>query len=58
MVDKKTQKMRHDIGPALVDTIGPALFAISGGTGTIYLFKNTSLQFKRDSGILAWSWSY
>lgn len=50
--DKDAANIREYVGPSIVDTVGPALFVVAGGTGTVKINKYFSLQFKRDTGMV------
>lgn len=52
-IDREGQDLRKLFGPNLVDTAGPMLFVIAGGTGTIKLTKYFSLQANKQSGIIS-----
>jgi len=51
-LDKDEKMVREYIGPSIVDTVGPALFIVGGGTGTIKINKFFSVQLSKNSGIL------
>lgn len=55
-LDQKAESIRQYVGPNFVDVVGPALFVVAGGTGTIKINKYFSLQLKKDSGILTFRW--
>jgi hypothetical protein len=52
-IDKSEKIVTDYVGPSIVNTVGPALFVVAGGSGTIKINKYFSLQFTRDSGILS-----
>jgi hypothetical protein len=57
-IDQKGQRIRQYIGPTLVDTVGPMLFVVGGGTGTVHLHDHFNLQMNKQSATLVFSWSY
>lgn len=57
-IDREAKQAREYIGPKLVDTVGPVLFVIGGGTGIIHVQEHINLQMTRDSGKLVFSWSF
>ncbi len=52
-IDLKAEHLRNYVGPSVVDTIGPMLFVVAGGTGTVKINKYFSFQFNKESGILS-----
>lgn len=57
-VDRKAKQAREYIGPNLVDTLGPALFVVGGGTGIIHVHEHINLQLNKQSGTLVFNWSF
>lgn len=55
-IDKEGRIIRNYVGPGLVDTIGPALFVVGGGTGVVHIRKQLDLQIRRDSAMLTFNW--
>jgi hypothetical protein len=51
--DHEAETARQFIGPKIVDNVGPALFVIAGGKGTVKLSHYWSLQFSKQQGILS-----
>lgn len=58
IVDHEGRVIREYIGPAVVDTVGPMLFVVVGGTGTIRLNKYFSLQINKETGTLSFRKDY
>jgi hypothetical protein len=54
--DREGTYVEHYLGPYIIDTVGPALFVVGGGTGTIKLNKYFSVQINKQSGILTFRW--
>jgi len=54
IVQKHEKLAEKYIGPVVIQTVGPVLCVASGGTGTIRLSRNWSLQLGRDRGTLAY----
>jgi len=52
-IDHTGETARQFIGPKIVDTVGPALFVVAGGRGTIKLSQYWSLQFSKQDGIIS-----
>ena len=46
MVHVQEKKIKDYCGPIVVETAGPFLFIVAGGTGNIKLYKNLSLEIK------------
>lgn len=57
-IDLKANQAKKYIGPKLVDTVGPLMYYISGGTGNINLHKHFNLQISKERGILVFNWSF
>lgn len=53
MVKKQENNIKELFGPYIIETLGPALYVATGGTGTIKLHRNWSLQLSSESGILS-----
>ena len=51
--DHTAETARQYVGPQIVDNVGPVLFVVAGGKGTVKLSHYWSLQFGRDQGILS-----
>lgn len=58
VVDREGRVIREYIGPTVVDTLGPAIFVVAGGTGTIRITKYFSLQFNKQNGIISFRKDY
>ena len=54
IVQKHEKLAEKYIGPVVIQTVGPILYIASGGTGTIRLSRNWSLQLSRGNGTLAY----
>lgn len=55
MIENNGKKVEQFIGPSVVQTIGPVLYAASGGTGTVRINKNFSLQISLKNSILTFN---
>lgn len=44
LIEKDEKKLEKLIGPMVITTVGPIIYAAAGGTGTIQLNKYFSLQ--------------
>lgn len=55
MVEMNEKKFEEFIGPTVIQTVGPVLYAVVGGTGTVRLNKTFSLQLNRQQGTLVFS---
>lgn len=51
-VEYEEKRIRNYVGPQVLDTVGPVLFVVAGGTGTIRLNQYFGLQFSRSNGTL------
>jgi hypothetical protein len=51
-IDRQEQKIEVFAGPILVDFVGPALYVVAGGTGTVKINKYFSLQINKQGGTL------
>jgi hypothetical protein len=58
IVDFNEKRIKRYVGPVVIETAGPVLFVIAGGTGTIKLNRYFSLQFDRQSGTLSFKKDY
>ena len=58
VIDIKAKQARNLVGPRTVDTIGPLLFYVAGGTGNINLHRHLNLQISREKGILVFNWTF
>lgn len=54
IVQKHEKLAEKYIGPVVIQTVGPVLYIASGGTGTIRLSRNWSLQLNQEKGTLAY----
>jgi hypothetical protein len=52
MLDRDAQQIRYFVGPQVVDAVGPFLFAVAGGSGTIKIDKNFSFNGNIHGGTL------
>lgn len=57
-IEKKGQDVRRMIGPQIVDSTGPMVFFIAGGTGVIHLTRRLNLQMNKQSGMIIFSKDY
>ena len=57
-MDKEGQDLRKMIGPQFVDTVGPVLFVMVGGTGVIHITRDFNLQVAKDKGTLTYTWGF
>jgi len=55
MVEVNTKKIEKFIGPTIIQTIGPVLYAAAGGTGTVRLNKYFNLQLSTQKSTLVFS---
>lgn len=46
------------VGPYVVESIGPLIYMAAGGTGTIRLHRNWSLQLSKETGTLSYRWEF
>lgn len=53
MIERQERKVKEFVGPYLVEAIGPVLFVAVGGTGTVRLYKNWSLQISEETSMLS-----
>lgn len=51
-IKKMNKKIEKFIGPTVIATVGPFLYAAAGGTGTVRLNKYFSLQLSTQKAIL------
>lgn len=52
VVEQNEKKVEKFVGPAVLQTVGPLLYAAAGGTGTVRLDKNFSLQISTKKGMI------
>jgi hypothetical protein len=55
VVERHEKNIEKFLGPTVVTTVGPFLYAAAGGTGTIHLNKYFNLQLSKQVGILIFS---
>lgn len=55
MVETNTKKVERFIGPTIIATVGPFLYAAAGGTGTVRLNKYFNLQLSTQKAILGFT---
>ncbi len=53
-IEDKAENARQIIGPRIIDSVGPFIYVVAGGTGTIHIDKYFSLQIRKDSSILSY----
>ena len=52
MVKRNEKEIQKFIGPAVIQTVGPIIFAVAGGTGTVRLNRYFNLQGSTQKGTL------
>jgi hypothetical protein len=55
MVNVNAKRVEEYVGPTVIQTIGPILYAAAGGTGTLRLNKYFNLQLSTQKGTLVFS---
>jgi hypothetical protein len=56
---KKSEKMvKHYVGPRVIESVGPVLMVAAGGSGTIRLNRNFSLQGNKNNVTLGFTWEF
>lgn len=52
MVKVAESQVNNFIGPTIVATLGPTIYVVAGGTGTIRLHRTLSLQVNKKQSVL------
>lgn len=55
IIEKNEKKVERFIGPHTIRTFGPIIYTAAGGTGTMRLYRDFSLQISTKKGILLFS---
>lgn len=55
MVKSNEKKIERFIGPTIIQTVGPVIFAAAGGTSTVRLNKYFNLQLSIQKNTLIFS---
>jgi hypothetical protein len=53
LVKKHEIKVRKLFGPYVIETAGPLLYVVSGGTGTVRLSQQFSVQISKENFVLS-----
>lgn len=57
-IEEDAKAAREYVGPKIVDTVGPMLVFVAGGTGTIHLHNHLDLRIQKDNSVLSFSWIF
>lgn len=55
MIEANEKKVEKFIGPTVIQTVGPFLYAAAGGTGTVRLNKYFNLQLSTQKATLGFT---
>ena len=48
------EKIKYYVGPTLITTVGPFIYAAAGGTGTVRLNRYFSLQISKNQNTISY----